>query len=240
MGRLKETDLAAPITEHLEACGWDVYKEVPCGSGVADILAVKDNKIWVVELKRCLSLQLLDQAIDRHFKTHYVSIAVPMPKTSKPAITSIAVNTVLNSYGIGVFMVKTGRSQVIEVRKPDLFRDVRDKTIKKLLASLHPKMKKNIAGSTAGNRWTPWKEWRTNVQRIVKANPGISPKEMVARLPTLAPYRKSKNAMDAAVYYARNGLLGDVVVRKVKGRLKLYLIHMHLLCGGIGRRYRGR
>lgn len=222
MGKLKETDLAAPVTEHLEACGWDVYKEVPCGSGVADILAVKDNRIWVVELKRSLSLQLLDQAIDRHFKTHYVSVAVPMPKTSKPVVTSSAVNTVLNVYGIGVFMIKTGRSPIIEVRKPDLFKDVWDKDIKRLLASLHPKMKKNIAGSTAGKRWTPWKEWKKNVQNVVKANPGITPKEMVTRLPSIAPYRKNKNAMDAAVYYSRSGLLEGVTVRKVKGRLRLY------------------
>lgn len=219
---MKETDLAKPIIDYLESFHWDVYQEVPCGSGVADILAVLDKRIWVVELKKSLSLQLLDQAIYRHYRVNYVSVGIPRPKTYNPEIKGTAVNHILNSYGIGVFMVG-GRKGILKERSPILNRrPYFSENIEKILKSLHPKMKQNKAGSRPGNNWTPWKEWKEDVERVVAKNPGITPKEMVDKLKRIDPYRRPDNAMHAVVYYARSGLIERVKVAKENNRLHLY------------------
>jgi len=217
---MKETDLAQPIIHCLESRNWDVYQEVPCGSGVADIVAVLDNKIWVVELKKSLSLQLLDQAIYRCARVHYVSIGIPSRKYNLGR-KNYAVRTILDHYGIGVFMVGVS-GRLDEERKPRLNEDPFRYDLNKTFKALHPKMKQNKAGSLPGNNWTPWKEWKADVEHIVAENPGITPKEMVDRLKTLYPYKKPENAMHAAVYYARSGLIEGVEVRKENRRLRLY------------------
>lgn len=217
---MKETELAAPIIEYLAAFHWDVYQEVPVYGGIADIFAVLDSRVWIIELKKTLSLQLLDQAVKRYARAHYISIGIPATKPY-PEIKSLAVRAVLERYGIGVLMVDE-KQKVIEARGPKLNRDIFDFVLKESLKGLHPKMKKNRAGSKPGNNWTPWKEWKADVQRVVAANPGITPKEMVDRLKTLAPYRKPENAMHAAVYYVRNGLIEGVEVVTDNRRLRLY------------------
>ena len=136
---MKETDLAKPIIDYLESRNWDVYQEVPCGSGVADIVAVLDQKVWVIELKKTLSIQLLDQAILRHYKVNYVSIGVPLTKTHS-SMSSPAVTMILNTYGIGVFTVSK-KGKVVEERIPKLSEHASDRLIKEVLKSLHPKMK---------------------------------------------------------------------------------------------------
>lgn len=215
---MKETDLAQPIINCLESRNWDVYQEVPCGSGVADIVAVLDEKIWVVELKKSLSLQLLDQAIDRCAKVHYVSIGIPYRNMNRKHY--YAVETILNHCGIGMFMV--GANGCSEKRKPRFNEHPFRYDLEKMLNALHPKMKQNKAGSLPGNNWTPWKEWKRDVARIVSENPGITPKEMVMNLKSIAPYTKPENAANAAVYYARNGLIERVRVAKENNRLRLY------------------
>ena len=217
---MTETELAAPVIEYLESFHWDVYQEVPCGSGVADILAVLDKRIWVVELKKSLSLQLLDQAIYRCARVHYVSIGIPSRKYNLGR-KNYAVKTILDHYGIGVFMVGAS-GRLAEERKPRLNEDPFHFDLEETLKALHPKMKQNKAGSTPGNNWTPWKEWKRDVARIVSENPGITPKEMVEKLKTLAPYTKPKNAEQAAVYYARSGLIEGVEVVTENRRLHLY------------------
>ena len=197
-----------------------MYQEVPCGSGVADILAVLDKKIWVVELKKSLSLQLLDQAIYRCARVHYVSIGIPI-RNYDIERKNFAVRTILDHYGIGVFMVGVSGG-LFEKRSPRLNENPFSYDLHKTFKALHPKMKLNNAGSVPGNNWTPWKEWKKNVEKIVAENPGITPKEMVVKLKSIAPYTKPENAANAAVYYARNGLIERVDVVKKSNRLHLY------------------
>lgn len=225
---MKEIDLAEPIIDYLQAFHWDVYQEVPCGSGVADILAVLNGRIWTIELKTSLSLQLLDQAIHRCYRSHYVSIGIPKSKKYPPSYRSSAVKTIVDRFGIGIFVIdnrkKLSEKKLSQEVPPSLIRWSSEREIKKILKSLHPKMKKNKAGSRPGNNWTPWKEWKANVEKIVAENPGITPKEMVDKLKSIRPYSKPENAVHAAVYYARSGLIERVTVVKKNNRLHLYPI----------------
>ena len=57
-----ERELAAPVVEWLSAQHFEVYQEVELHSRVADIVAVDGKRVWVIECKRTMSLDLLDQA----------------------------------------------------------------------------------------------------------------------------------------------------------------------------------
>jgi Holliday junction resolvase len=62
--------------------GWDVYQEVQIQSGypVADIVAVMGLRVWVVECKTTLTLDLMAQAFHWQRYAHWVSVAVPETK----------------------------------------------------------------------------------------------------------------------------------------------------------------
>lgn len=77
-----EAELAAHVVKWLEDQGWTVYKEVELRrGGVADIVAVMDGVIWIIETKNSLSCALAVQGAARLMHAHYVSIACPTPKT---------------------------------------------------------------------------------------------------------------------------------------------------------------
>ena len=223
--RIKETDLAKPIIDYLESFHYDVYQEVSCGSGVADILGVMGKKIWIVELKKSLSIQLLEQAIKRLKWAHYVSICIPKP-LSKSSIDSLLVNEILDNHGIGVLFVKTldvspPVFSIIVNRSPKLNRHVPERHLRDLLKSLDPRLKNNKAGCVAGERWTPFKGFCEEVTDLVRIHPGITPIEM-AKIIKSKFYSTSKSAAHAAVYYARMGLVDGVEVRNEERRLHLY------------------
>lgn len=101
---LQETDLFNPIKELLAASGMEIYTEVPCEYGRADVVGIKDRLVTVVELKTSLTLQLIQQAYDRLYKANYVYIAVPHSKTGIARI----VRTLSHRDGFGIIEVYAG------------------------------------------------------------------------------------------------------------------------------------
>lgn len=60
---MTEADLAAKIVDRYKADSWDVYQEVSIsGRGRADIVAVKDGVLHVIEAKKPISSDVLRQA----------------------------------------------------------------------------------------------------------------------------------------------------------------------------------
>ena len=77
---MKETDLFLPIRRLFEDLGYTVHAEVrDC-----DVTATKDEELIVIELKRNLSVRLLEQALTRQKTGAMVYVAVPKPKNYKP------------------------------------------------------------------------------------------------------------------------------------------------------------
>jgi len=75
-----EQDMAAKVVAWLkeDLQTPDVYQEVEVrGVGIADIVAVLDRVLWVIEAKLTLSLQVIYQARRWKGMTHCVSVAVP-------------------------------------------------------------------------------------------------------------------------------------------------------------------
>lgn len=76
----RESDLAAPVREYLEAQGWTVRSEV----NGCDITAVRDSELVVVELKTGFSTDLLIQATQRQKVADTVYVALPAEGTLHP------------------------------------------------------------------------------------------------------------------------------------------------------------
>ena len=73
---IKESELYEPIKLLLEAKGFTVRGEVKG----CDIAVLADDELWIIELKRHLSIKLLYQAMSRLSITPFVFVAVPRPK----------------------------------------------------------------------------------------------------------------------------------------------------------------
>jgi hypothetical protein len=74
--RLRESDLYAPVKQHLEALGYAVRGEV----GACDILAVQNETMVAVELKLNFGLPVLYQALQRLALVDLVYVAVAVPE----------------------------------------------------------------------------------------------------------------------------------------------------------------
>lgn len=73
---IKESDLYQPIKQLLTSQGFTVKGEVK----KCDIAAIREDELWIVEIKRHLSMKLLYQAMSRLAITPFVYIAIPRPK----------------------------------------------------------------------------------------------------------------------------------------------------------------
>jgi len=71
-----EKDLYKPVKEYFESLGYMVKSEVKG----CDVVAVKDDKLVITELKLSLNLDVILQAVQRQRMTEIVYIAVPVPK----------------------------------------------------------------------------------------------------------------------------------------------------------------
>ena len=75
----KESDMYAPIRQLLSQHGFTVRGEVKG----CDIAAVKENTLWVVEMKLSANLTLIYQALERQTATDWVFVAIPRPRSSR-------------------------------------------------------------------------------------------------------------------------------------------------------------
>lgn len=73
---IAETDLYPPLRDYLVAQGYTVRSEVRH----CDVVAVKGEELIVIELKRGITLTLLEQAVERQRISPSVYVAVPRPE----------------------------------------------------------------------------------------------------------------------------------------------------------------
>lgn len=169
---VSEADLAAVVVRWLEALGADVYQEVECAGGVADIVAKVRAELWIVETKVSWSLALIRQAMERRRNAHRVFIAAPTSRNMHDCAR------VCGELGIGVLDVYVGSEEYSSVREvaPSLRWNRRPVA---LAALLQPEHKTHARAGTNGGRWTPFRSTCEQVARAVARSPGITLKELV-------------------------------------------------------------
>ena len=77
--KMKETELYQPVKDLFEEMGYEVFSEV----NDMDVVAVKDDRKIIIELKTSFSIKLLLQAVKRQKIYEEVYVAVPFPKFKK-------------------------------------------------------------------------------------------------------------------------------------------------------------
>jgi len=228
-----ERHVARPVVDELTNENWDVYQEVPVflphlGSEVvADIVAVRDGVIWVIECKRTLSFQLLAQANQWLPYAHRVSIAIPTPKKDYREISFI--NSVLSSKGIGCFSVRpTAKSSydeecldgtVTQLPLPALHRRVNSKRIKQSLLEGQKTFKD--AGSSGGARFSKFRNTVELLKAAAKDNPGIALNDALRMIEH--HYSSDKGAFSCIVNYIQKGVIKDLEIKTIQKKYCLFL-----------------
>lgn len=172
--RMSETELAKRVIRWLSEQHWDVYQEVEFRGqgGVADIVAVRDGKLWIIECKTSLTWTVLEQA--EKWRAHFRSVAVP-DSNSRGRTTALKV---------AKYYLKVG---VIEVEDrvysfpPPLMREFH-KSSKFKISQLKPEHKTFCEAGSIYGHYTPYRATMDQVKKYVIAHPGCTIKEIVANL----------------------------------------------------------
>lgn len=154
-----EAEMAAVLVEWLKNKGWDVYQEVVGRGGVADIVAVKDELLWVIESKLTFGLKVLDQAHGWLKSAHYVSVATPQWGRKNGHDFG---RLVCHQFGIGALIV-TGRY----VSEPVRAQRVDRPNSGPLRSALCEEQKTFAAAGTNRGHWTPFKGFAKRLADIV-------------------------------------------------------------------------
>lgn len=176
MAQPTEAELAQSAVAHLNDCGYEVYQEVSMGQGLprADIVGKLGSVLTVVECKRSFSLSLLDQCVRWLPYAHRVIAAHGSSKHSCAA-SSFCIDR-----GIGIWELNF-KAALHERRSPALHRKVNGL----LASSLHPSQADGSrigAGEKGGGFYTPFRNTADQVTRIVRENPGITLKKLMAKI----------------------------------------------------------
>lgn len=152
---MKETELYQPLKDYFHSLDYEVYSEVlnndvPTGLAYADVVLKYNNIITVIEMKKTLNFDLLEQCFRWRGVANYTYAAIPQPNRQ---VHSFA-EKVLKDYGIGLLLVDINSDNIFEEVKPRLYRRICSDW-SKYLTEGH---KDNIGGQTAGGWITPYSQ----------------------------------------------------------------------------------
>jgi hypothetical protein len=211
-----EEEVASVVVTWLESLGFDVYQEVACGGGVADIVARIRADVWAVEVKTSLSLALLVQAMAHRRDATRVYIAAPVTRNMND------VGSLCAELGIGLLQVSSGDSydpprvrSVVESRRFNR----RPVALTKRLRPEHKTHAK--AGTAGGGRWTPWRDTCEQLARLVAASPGITLKAAIDSI--RHHYRSSSGARSSLAKWIADGKVPGVRQARVDGKTVLQI-----------------
>jgi hypothetical protein len=172
-----ETELAEKVIEWLAEQNWTIYQEVQFQSmsSIADIVAVRNGIMWIVETKTAYTLDVMQQAA--HWPVHYRSIAVPGTQSARRDY-----RIAKDYYKVGVITVgKFG--EVVEQEPPPLFLRRTVEPVKYFISKLSDEHKTySKAGSKGGGYLTPYRSTMDSIKRVVSEHPGCTLKELFTEL----------------------------------------------------------
>lgn len=165
-----EADLAARVVVHLRTRAWEVYCEVAgipnCGDRRPDIVAVRADRVLLIECKQQFGWAVLHQAEPWVGWPDGVLVATgPGPrKGTETAARAVA------ALGLGWLVVDAG--EVREVVQPPHGLTVPGKRAL-LLDALRPEQQASVPGNADSAFWTASDEQRAALVRVIAGNPGI-------------------------------------------------------------------
>ncbi len=167
---MKETELARKVIAWLEEKGWDVYQEVQIRElgPIADIVAIKDGKVWAIECKTAYGSGVLGQA-DRWY-TDFKSVAVPFRGRGYAK----------GRKDVGIIAVYGNGEVSIAVDAPEMEWHHESKVFINTVTDRHKTF--CVAGSPGGGHLTAYKLTMEKVENFVSENPGCTARQIVDEL----------------------------------------------------------
>ena len=220
-----EADLARLVVEWLRNMRWTVYQEVRIAYGDrrADIVAAQENILWVIEAKKSLSLDLLDQAYDWIYYSHYVSIAVP--RRHRGLVPGVACH-VLREFGIGMFQVRDKHQTFVDAVEETIHPSLHRKAKTERLWSVMNEAQQTYseAGNAQSKFWTPFKATCEEVRRYVGQHPGCSLKDCIESVHT--HYHSTSTAKSCMSKWLRKGIVEGVEMRTEGRSIRLHPVDL--------------
>lgn len=219
-----EEELAARVVAWVQAQGWETFHEVQMHTygRRADIVARCGNHLWVIETKRSLTFEVVEQAHSWHTWAHLVSIAVPEAKRDR----SVMAYRFCASLGVGVIEVPTdARSlSLIRVRVPPQLERIQGKLRGPhnwLAKSLREEHKESVPGNDASKFFTPYQNTCNELRRILHEHPdGILMAQALKNIEH--HYADDKSATCSLTHWIRLGKVEGMRVDVVGRRLTLF------------------
>jgi hypothetical protein len=228
---MTESELAAHVVAWLQDQRWTVHEEVYCGS-VADIVAVMDRRIWVIETKRTMGVAVMDQADQWRQSVHWVSVATPGVKVASTGHDRF-VDSVLKDRGIGRLVVGRGRHKApylagrVEIKlQPKMVRRPHPEWVSKMRSALVPENAAGApggakAGAPGGGYWTTWKATCRDLLREVERRPGMTLKAILDEVGSFH-YQHIASARGALSSQLREGVIPGIRIKQDGRALRLY------------------
>jgi hypothetical protein len=206
-----ESELAEKVILFLRDQGWEVYQEVKVKNegGVADLVAIRGAISWIIECKLTYGLPVIYQARGWIGKAHYVSVAVP---------PSANYSGILDEYcrwkGIG-------RIRVGDYPGVDLQAKLWRRPSKAVMDGLCEEMKTySSAGNNYSSYFSPYKRTCGYILGVVKKNPGICLKDLVASIDH--HYSSIACAKQSISYWAHKGKIPGIACVREGRRVCFY------------------
>lgn len=179
---MKETDMYEALKKHFEEMGFKVRSEVRD----IDVVALKDDLLVGIEMKRGLTIELLVQAALRQKTCDLVYLAVPRPRRIVKDKSMNNMLYLLKRMELGLLYVDVEKNTVTEVCPPafyDLDKGRRAK-MKEKLRILKEVSRRSVDGNKGGSRGkkllTAYREDSLRAVALIKVRGVISPKELKA------------------------------------------------------------
>lgn len=180
---LKETDLYLPVKAYFEQRGFVVRSEVRD----IDVVAVKENLLVGIELKKGLTLELLTQGALRQKTCDLVYLAVPKPKRLVKNRSFTNLLYLLRRLELGLLYVDVEKEDVVEVLEPSFYdlNKGRRASLKEKIRVLKETERRSVDGNKGGSRGkkllTAYREDALRAAALIKVKGQISPKDLKER-----------------------------------------------------------
>lgn len=202
-----EKELAAHIINYLRQDGYDIYQEVPYNGNAADIVACRGPLICVVETKKNLGLDVIEQAHGWLKYANLVYCGVWKPKRSQITFG----RQVAKQFGIGTIEVTQSDYEEKYV-KENINPEYRRRILPGLREALRPEMmtgEYGESGTNKGGRFTPFRETTEALLVEVRRSPGIELKPAIEAI-TRHHYSSNSAARANLRKYIENGVIKGV------------------------------
>ncbi len=238
--KITETDLGKRVVEWLEAerSDWTVYQELPSFGKVADIVCIKNDLVWVIELKTSLSLAVIRQAFE--WDVDYRSVAVPdtisnlRNETREWWYSYLGKSMDISTIIVGESRVYTRncgdygrdwarhevRFDIDEITQGGRYISTKRRLIELAESGLTDGFAE--AGSCSGNHWTPYKQSMLEIREYITNNPGCTMNDIFNALGKLHYASKSsaKGCIPGRLRFVEKWCRIDVDTRPYKFYIK--------------------